>query len=29
LQKGEITYPAVAESLGLKWSDPYGVWAKA
>jgi alanine dehydrogenase len=27
--KGEITYPAVAEALGLKWSDPYGVWAKA
>ena len=26
--KGEITYPAVAEALGLSWSDPFGVWAK-
>jgi len=26
--KGEITYPAVAEALGLEWSDPFGVWAK-
>jgi len=24
--KGEITYPAVAEAMGLTWSDPYGVW---
>jgi len=23
---GELTYPAVGEALGLKWSDPYGVW---
>lgn len=23
---GELTYPAVAEALGLTWSDPYGVW---
>jgi alanine dehydrogenase len=27
--KGELTYPAVAEALGMGWSDPYGVWAKA
>ena len=26
--KGEITYPAVAEAMGLPWSDPFGVWAK-
>ena len=26
--KGEITYPAVAEAMGLSWSDPFGVWAK-
>ncbi|WP_296177746.1 alanine dehydrogenase [uncultured Brevundimonas sp.] len=26
--KGEITYPAVAEALGLPWSDPFGVWAR-
>ena len=26
--KGEITYPAVAEAMGLGWSDPFGVWAK-
>ena len=24
--KGEITYPAVAEALGMGWSDPFGVW---
>ena len=24
--KGEITYPAVAEALGMSWSDPFGVW---
>lgn len=24
--KGQITYPAVAEALGLDWSDPFGVW---
>ena len=23
---GKITYPAVAEALGLEWEDPYGVW---
>lgn len=27
--KGEITYPAVAEALGLPWSDPFGVWARS
>jgi alanine dehydrogenase len=27
--KGEITYPAVAEAMGLGWSDPFGVWAKS
>jgi len=26
--RGELTYPAVAEALGLDWSDPFGVWAK-
>jgi len=26
--KGEITYPAVAQALGLEWSDPFGVWAR-
>ena len=26
--KGEITYPAVAEAMGLGWSDPFGVWVK-
>jgi len=26
--RGEITYPAVAEAMGLSWSDPFGVWAK-
>ena len=26
--KGEITYPAVAQAMGLSWSDPFGVWAK-
>lgn len=26
--RGELTYPAVAEALGLEWSDPFGVWAK-
>jgi len=26
--KGEITYPAVAEAMGMGWSDPFGVWAK-
>lgn len=26
--KGEITYPAVAEAMGMEWSDPFGVWAK-
>jgi alanine dehydrogenase len=26
--RGELTYPAVAEALGLPWSDPFGVWAK-
>ena len=26
--KGEITYPAGAEAMGLGWSDPFGVWAK-
>ena len=26
--RGEITYPAVAEAMGLGWSDPFGVWAK-
>lgn len=26
--KGEITYPAVAEAMGLSWSDPFGVWAR-
>lgn len=26
--KGEITYPAVADAMGLSWSDPFGVWAK-
>jgi alanine dehydrogenase len=26
--RGEITYPAVAQALGLDWSDPFGVWAK-
>lgn len=26
--KGEITYPAVADALGLPWSDPFGVWAR-
>jgi alanine dehydrogenase len=25
--KGEITYPAVADAMGLSWSDPFGVWA--
>lgn len=25
--KGQITYPAVAQALGLDWSDPFGVWA--
>ena len=24
--KGQITYPAVAQALGLDWSDPFGVW---
>lgn len=24
--KGEITYPAVAQALGLEWTDPFGVW---
>ena len=23
---GEITYPAVAEALGMDFVDPYGVW---
>ncbi|MFN3353704.1 MAG: alanine dehydrogenase [Brevundimonas sp.] len=23
---GEITYPAVAEAMGLDWTDPFGVW---
>ena len=27
--RGEITYPAVAEAMGLPWSDPFGVWARA
>ncbi|MEQ7153963.1 alanine dehydrogenase [Brevundimonas aurifodinae] len=27
--RGEITYPAVAEAMGLAWSDPFGVWARA
>ena len=27
--KGEITYPAVAEALGLPWSDAFGVWARS
>ena len=26
--KGEITDPAVAEAMGLSWSDPFGVWAR-
>ena len=26
--KGEITYPAVAEAMGLGWTDPFGVWPK-
>ncbi|RZJ17933.1 MAG: alanine dehydrogenase [Brevundimonas sp.] len=26
--KGEITYPAVADALGMPWSDPFGVWAR-
>ena len=26
--RGELTYPAVAEALGLPWSDPFGVWAR-
>ena len=26
--RGEITYPAVAQAMGLSWSDPFGVWAK-
>ncbi|HEY0052879.1 MAG TPA: alanine dehydrogenase [Caulobacteraceae bacterium] len=26
---GKVTYPAVAEALGLEWTDPYGVWGKA
>ena len=25
---GQITYPAVAEAMGMEWSDPYGVWEK-
>lgn len=25
--KGEITYPAVGQALGMEWSDPFGVWA--
>ncbi len=25
---GQITYPAVAEAMGMEWSDPYGVWGK-
>jgi len=25
---GQITYPAVAEAVGMDWSDPYGVWGK-
>jgi alanine dehydrogenase len=25
---GQITYPAVAEAMGMDWSDPYGVWGK-
>ena len=24
--RGQITYPAVAQALGLDWSDPFGVW---
>ncbi len=27
--KGEITYPAVAEAIGLGWTDPFGVWPKS
>ncbi|MFC0633790.1 alanine dehydrogenase [Brevundimonas balnearis] len=23
---GQITYPAVAEAMGLDWTDPFGVW---
>lgn len=26
---GKVTYPAVAEALGLEWSDPMGVWGRA
>lgn len=26
--RGELTYPAVAESLDMPWSDPFGVWAR-
>jgi len=26
--KGELTCPAVAEALGLSWSDPFWVRAK-
>ena len=25
---GQITYPAVAEAMGMEWTDPYGVWGK-
>ncbi|MBU2168303.1 MAG: alanine dehydrogenase, partial [Alphaproteobacteria bacterium] len=25
---GQITYPAVAEVMGMEWTDPYGVWGK-
>ena len=25
---GQITYPAVAEAMGMEWADPYGVWGK-
>lgn len=28
VHKGEITYPAVGQALGLAWSDPYGVWPR-
>jgi len=26
--KGQVTCPAVAQALGLDWSDPFGVWAR-
>lgn len=26
--RGEITYPAVAEAMGLEFTDPFGVWAR-